>query len=150
MKGSERVNFHPNLLHVEFREGITPRSPIIGRRYTLTHSDLTSELFLTIGLAFALDKINATRDEVLGEWFIAPHHYTLYLYCYVGGERGFDNARKRYAIFKKELHLVIESIRYGDKDLFKCCPHLTRAPIWIVFNSTFPQFKRIEYWGTLG
>ena len=39
----------PDKLLVEYKPGVTPISPIIPRRYTLTHSDETGELFLTIG-----------------------------------------------------------------------------------------------------
>ncbi|MFZ0010865.1 MAG: staygreen family protein [Halobacteriota archaeon] len=35
-------------LHVKHVAGIGPTDPISPRRYTLTHSDLTAELFLTI------------------------------------------------------------------------------------------------------
>jgi hypothetical protein len=57
---------NPEKLSVEFRQGVTPTEPIIPRRYTLTHSDITAELFLTIGSYYAYDKITAMRDEVLG------------------------------------------------------------------------------------
>jgi hypothetical protein len=36
---------NPEKLSVEFRQGVTPTEPIILRRYTLTHSDITAELF---------------------------------------------------------------------------------------------------------
>ncbi len=69
-------------LSVEFRNGVTSTEPILGRRYTLTHSDITAELFLTIGSAYAYDKINATRDEVLGEW-IGKQKTTYFMYIYI-------------------------------------------------------------------
>ena len=39
-------------LSMGFREGVISTSPIVPKRYTLTHSDITAtaELFLTIGL----------------------------------------------------------------------------------------------------
>lgn len=62
-------DFNPDKLSVEFRKGVTTTEPIIPRCYTLTHSDITAELFLTIGLTYAYDKIdNNMRDEVLGQW----------------------------------------------------------------------------------
>lgn len=36
---------NPEKLSVEFRDGVTGTEPILGRRYTLTHSDITAELF---------------------------------------------------------------------------------------------------------
>ena len=65
----------PEKLSVEFRKGVTTTEPIIPRRYTLTHSDVTADLFLTIGLIYAYDKVNAMRDEVLGEWINAQNGY---------------------------------------------------------------------------
>lgn len=62
----KRLN--PDKLHVEFRPGVTMTEPVNGRKYTLTHSDITADLFLTIGLQFAYDKVNTMRDEVLAEW----------------------------------------------------------------------------------
>jgi len=43
-------------LSVGFREGVTSTSPIVPRRYTLTHSDITAiaELFLTIGSTLSI------------------------------------------------------------------------------------------------
>ena len=60
--------FNPDKLNVEFRPGVTRTEPILGRKYTLTHSDISGQLFLTIGLEFAYDKITSTRDELLVEW----------------------------------------------------------------------------------
>ncbi len=37
--------FNPNQLFVEYREQISKTSPIVGRRHTLTHSDVTGDLF---------------------------------------------------------------------------------------------------------
>lgn len=55
----------PNKLSVEHRDNITPTSPIKPKKYTLTHSDMTGELFLTIAKNYAVDKITMLRDEVL-------------------------------------------------------------------------------------
>lgn len=59
--------FNPKRLTVEYRNGIAATEPIIPRNHTLTHSDLTGELFLTMGTHFVLDKNNTElRDEVIG------------------------------------------------------------------------------------
>lgn len=51
---------------------INYRLPNLGqlcpRRYTLTHSDETADLFLVVGSEFAYEKFTAMRDEVIGEW----------------------------------------------------------------------------------
>ena len=56
---------NPDQLYVEFKNGVTMIEPVIDRKYTLTHSDITAELFLTIGLQYASEKINAMREKCL-------------------------------------------------------------------------------------
>lgn len=41
--------FDPEKLYVEFRPGVTKTEPILGRKYTLTHSDISAELFSDSG-----------------------------------------------------------------------------------------------------
>ena len=60
-------NFKPEKLFVTYTGGVTATEPVIPRSYTLTHSDSTGELFLTIGIYYAWENINPKRDEVLGE-----------------------------------------------------------------------------------
>ncbi len=139
---------NPEKLHVEFRPGMTTTAPILGRKYTLTHSDITAELFLTIGLQFAYDKITSMRDEVLAEWKKSNLGLFLCVYVYVGDYGPTVNAI-RNTIFRRELPLALEAIVYGDKKFFKANPSLNNAPIWIQFDSTDPTYNRFEYWGTV-
>ena len=141
----KRLN--PDKLHVEFRNDVTLISPIIGRKYTLTHSDITADLFLTIGLEFAYDKVNDTRDEVLAEWRTNQGFPFLYVYVYVDGQFGPVVSATRNAIFRRELPLALEAIRYGDRKFFAAHSELDNAPIWIHFDSTNPAYNRFEYWG---
>ena len=142
----KRLN--PKKLFVQYRPGVTPAHPIISRRYTLTHSDVTGELFLMIGLQYAYDKINPTRDEVLTEWCRVDNKYVFCAYAYVGGPFSREEAKVRYGFFKKEMPLALEAMRYGDRSFFKAHPELDNVPIWIYFDSVYPYFNRLEYWGT--
>ncbi|MBN9654745.1 staygreen family protein [Halobacillus sp. GSS1] len=138
----------PDKLFVEFRPGVTKNTPLLGRKYTLTHSDITAELFLTLGLSYAYDKITQMRDEVLAEWRIENGRPYLYIYVYVDGQYGSDQSAVRNAIFRSELPLALEAIRYGDRYFFEAYPELDHAPILIRFDSTDPRYNRYEYWGT--
>ena len=138
---------NPEKLYVELRQGVTPIAPILNRHYTLTHSDTTAELFLTIGLEYAFDKVNIMRDEVLAEWRVYEELIYLYVYVYVGGyEKVIIDIRD--AIFRRELPLALEAIFYGDSKLFDAHPKLNNYPIWIYFDSTDPNYNRFEFWGT--
>ena len=135
-------------LFVEFREGVTPEEPVVGRKYTLTHSDETGNLYLTVGIKYALDKINWMRDEVLGEWTLHEENPLLQVYVYVDGDEGTMTADVRNRIFRREMPLALEAIREGDRELFSSHPDLDSAPIWVYFGSKDPDYNSLEYWGT--
>lgn len=142
-------HFKPEKLFVEYMVGVTATEPIIPRRYTLTHSDLTGELFLTIGNHYAWNKINPMRDEVLGEWKLNGTCFHYFVYLHIDqGQYNQTSAAKRNEVFRRELPLALTAIKYGDKILFNTFPHLAQAPIIVNFISAFPEFARQENWGT--
>ena len=68
----KRLN--PEKLHVTYLGGTTPEKLTLPRRYTLTHSDRTGELFLSIGREYDTKQTSRLytrlmRDEVLAELF---------------------------------------------------------------------------------
>lgn len=129
--------------------GCTAKEPVIQRRYTLTHSDSTGELFLTIGLQYAWDKINPMRDEVLGEWITNGNSLYYCVYIYIDqGQYNPNVSAKRIEIFRRELPLALTAIRYGDRFFFDAYPDLDHASIIVNFMSAYPQFARQENWGT--
>ena len=141
----KRLN--PEKLNVEYGLGITPTSPFIPRRYTLTHSDVTAELFLTIGLLFAYDKIGPLRDEVLSEWRI-NHDNLPYMFVYLNVDgSGSGDPAIRNLIFRRELPLALEAIRFGDRHFFNAYPSLDYTPIWVYFDSAQPTLNSFEFWG---
>ena len=140
--------FNPDKLHVEFREGATYTEPITYRRYTLTHSDETADMFLTIGLRFANDKVTSMRDEVLGEWMMMREGYVYNVYVEVGGQSDQTVLDRRNDIFRRELPLALEAIRYGDHRFFLVYPELNYCSIIVYFLSANPKFNKVENWGT--
>lgn len=142
-----REILNPEKLFVEFRTGATLITPILGRYYTLTHSDITADLFLTIALNYAWDKTNSMRDEVLAKWCIGDIGYYFYGYVDVDGEFKPEVTRLRNRIFRRKLPLALKAIRYGDRDFFRVHRELDYVPIWIYFNSANPQYNKFEYWG---
>lgn len=142
--------FKPEKLHVKYIAPATSFEPIDRRKYTLTHSDQTGELFLSIGNTYDYQAINyAMRDEVLADWITSNGEYLLYGKVYVSnGEFDKNMARIRYMIFKKELDLALTGIIYGDSSFFTSYPWLLDAPIYIQFASIYPEFNKLEYQGT--
>jgi len=148
----ERLN--PEKLHVTYLTSTTPEDLTLPRRYTLTHSDITGELFLSIGNQYDTKQISKLytrlmRDEVLAELSNDGDNLTFRVYCHVSGGFVFGTAKWRYNIFQSELSLVLEAIRYGDRTLFEQNPKLDKAPIFIHFQSTDSRFDKVENWGTM-
>ncbi len=139
-------------LHVRLVGGISSEGPVVPRRYTLTHSDSTGELYLTIGPDYDRRQISGwytrlMRDEVLAEWCEGKNGPVLRVYCHVSGGLVFGPAGWRYAIFQRELPLVLEALRFGDHGLYTARPELDRAPIYVHFHATQSRYKRTEAWG---
>jgi len=144
----------PEKLHVNWLPGVTSEIPIIPRRYTLTHSDFTGDLSLSIGLNYNRGQISGwytrfMRDEVLAEWKEDEMGMSLHVYCHVSGGLIFGRASWRESIFRSEMPLVLEAIRHGDRKFFDAHPRLDNSPIFVHFQSTRGNHTKIEAWGTL-
>lgn len=145
---------YPDKLRVTFLSGATADAPLMPRQYTLTHSDRTGKLFLSIGLDYDVKQISGwhtklMRDEVLAEWKGEDGDNSLHVYLHVSGGLVFGRAGWRDAIFRRELPLVLEAIRYGDRQLFAVHSPLGQAPVWVYFNSSISRYQKNERWGTL-
>jgi hypothetical protein len=88
------------------------------------------------------------RDEVLAEWRVIESGYELHVHCEV--ERGFGWVSMRESIFRRELVLVLEAFRYGDRALFTESPGLDSVRIKVHFHVKNMKNDRIEDWGRLG
>lgn len=142
----EKLN--PKMLLVNFGVGIDETKPIIPRKYTLTHSDESGELFLTIAATYDYGKITDMRDEVLAEWTRVNNEYALMVNVMVDKEKNPVMSAVRNSIFTKELPLALQALRYGDREFFSRNSYLDKAPIYVKFNSVYPLFNRLELWGT--
>jgi len=147
--GNALKKLNPESLKVNFGTGTSKTELIIPRKYTLTHSDSTGDLFLTVAAKYDYDKITNMRDEVLAEWSRANDEYVLMVNVMVDNEKNPVMSAIRNDIFVKELPLALEAIVYGDRELLKANPILYKSPIYVKFNSAYPMFNRIELWGTL-
>jgi hypothetical protein len=139
-------------LNVKHLLGVDRMGPITPRCYTLTHSDFTGELFLSIGLEFDKETISGfytriMRDEVLAEWLREETGYSLNVYCHVSGGFVIGTAGMRFKIFRRELPLVLKAICKGDNDLFTANPNLENTPIFVHFKSNNKKYSKIENWG---
>jgi len=147
------TRLQPDKLHTQFAAGTTPEEPLFPRRYTLTHSDSTGDLFLTVAPEVDQKQISGwytrlMRDEVVAEWQQSPDGPALHVFCHVSGGVAFGAAAMRDDIFRRELPLVLEALRFGDAALFQSRTELDGAPVWIHFDSADPRYHKTERWGT--
>ncbi|XP_073132979.1 protein STAY-GREEN homolog, chloroplastic-like isoform X2 [Henckelia pumila] len=126
------------------------------RIYTLTHSDITSKLTLTISHAINNSQLQGwynkfQRDEVVAEWKKNEGDISLHVHCHISGGHFLLDlcAGLRYFIFSKELPMVLKALVHGDKRLFKKYPELEDALVWVYFHSNKPKFNKVECWGSL-
>lgn len=127
---------------------------LLPRKYTLTHSDVTGELLLSIGPSFNRRQLTdwytrLMRDEIVAEWRIREQ-ISLHVHCHVsGGHVLLAPAALRNSIFEREMPLVLEAIRYGDKDVLAEFPELHTSTVWVHFHSSDPAYNRADCWGPL-
>jgi hypothetical protein len=148
----QRLN--PKKLNITYLTGATPDKLIVPRRYTLTHSDITGNLFLSIGSEYDTKKTaklytRLMRDEVLAELSRNVDNFVFRVYCHVSGGFVIGTAKWRYNIFKSELPLVLEAIRYGDRTIFEKNPEFNHIPVYIHFHSNKRLYNVTEQWATL-
>ncbi len=146
---------NPQKLHVTYLAGVSETEPLFPRRYSLTHSDITGELFLSVGRDYDRGRLarwytRLMRDEVLAEWQTGDEGALLVVHCHVSGGFVFGPACVRSRIFRQELPLALESIRFGDRHLFDAHPHLDRAHVRACFHATEPRYGGDEIWGRIG
>ena len=132
--------FDASRLHVTFEEGTRPDGPLTPRQYTLTHSDRTGDLYLTIGSdydnhALRTLQVRLERDEVLGEWVPAADEPRLDLHMTAqGGLPIFGTGAMRCNIFRRYRAMVLEALGHGDRVFAGAHPELDGAPIIARFH----------------
>jgi hypothetical protein len=139
----------PEKLDVIIKGDLTETDPIIPRRYTLTHSDATGKLTLTIGSEYDLKQISGwytrlMRDEVIAEWKKWDSSYSLDVYCHVSGGLIFGGSSMRETIFLNEMPLVLEVLRFGDRLLFERHKELDEAVIRTHLQSSGRDYRVVE------
>ncbi|MFZ2097060.1 MAG: staygreen family protein [Anaerolineales bacterium] len=146
-------HLNPEKLHVNFMGGAKANGPISPRAYTLTHSDMSGELFLTISQKYHYPQISGfytrlMRDEVLAKWEMDEQVF-LHVHCHVSGGLVFGPSGWRYKIFRSHLPMVLEAFYYGDRILLSLYPRLAKGEIIVHFHAREKKFNQNESWGML-
>ena len=144
-------NFNPDKLHVKIDPAIKAREADFPRCYTLTHSDVTGELFLTIAPTYDQKALSGLtqkfmRDEVLGEWQTGQQYHLL-VQCHVSGGLVLGTAKWRESIFRQHLPMVLEAMCYGDREFLLENQDLLDADITVHFHARQDALDGEESWG---
>ena len=145
-------HFNSNKLKVKYLS--SEDIDILSRKYTLTHSDFTGELFLSIGKDYDYKKLKKLyvkfmRDEVLAEWKENNGEYELHIYTHISGGFIFGGAKFRDNIIRSHLPLVFKIIKYAEKDLINSNSFLDEASIIVHFKSKRQKYDKIESMGKI-
>lgn len=154
-------SFSPSKLTVAFdveAGSSTPAPlPVLERRYTLTHNDMTGSLLLTVGRTYCAPQLSGwyirlLRDEVLAEWAIrecgSPQ---LHLFCHVSGqERWLAPPQLRNYIFKREMPLVLDTLAWAERDLLATQPQYAEARVFVHLKSNVQDLNCTVEWGQFG
>lgn len=147
-------NLNPEKLHVRWMEFDGKYSQHFPRCYTLTHSDRTGDLFLTIGPDFDHAQISGfytrlMRDEVLAKWKLEGENRGLHVHLHVSGGITLGAASWRDSIFRHHLPMVLQAFRYGDP-IFNQFPELDLLSVHVHFHANRTAYDRVEILGVIG
>jgi hypothetical protein len=141
----------PNRLSVRFRANASAGSLELPRRYTLTHYDVTGDLFLSIGPEYDVGQISGIytrlmRDEVLAELVNDQGETSLHVYVHVSGGFVFGVPAWRNDILHYHMPMVLAALRYGDRELFAAHPELDETEIFVHFSASHNRYNKVEDW----
>ncbi|MDQ0268597.1 staygreen family protein [Cytobacillus purgationiresistens] len=142
--------FDQSNLKINFQAPATDFTPVEHRKYTLTQSDSSNDIFLTIGHNYDYEAIKPTqRDELLAEWIPQMGQYVLLGKVHISnGEFDEHFAKIRYMIYEREADLGLTAILFGDREFLSNYPWLLNSPIYVQFHSNYPEFNKLQYYGT--
>ncbi len=141
---------NPQKVFAQYRDIMKPYEPIMSRKYTITHSDTTAELFVFVAENYAEDQITRMRDEVRVAWEQNENGLVLIGSVLVDGEGIIGNAYIRNKIFYNEMPTALQALRQADRFLFDKEPNLDNTPIYIHFISSNPVYNITYNFGVIG
>lgn len=150
LKGDHMRQLNPKKVFAQYRDVIKPYEPILGRKYTITHSDTTAELFVFISENYAEDQVTRMHDEVKIAWQQNESSLALIGSVDVDGKGLLSNPTIRSKIFYDEMPTALQALRHADRFLFDTNPSLDGAPVIIHCISSNPGYDKTYNFGAIG
>ena len=136
-------------IFVEYRDNVGPLAPLEERTYTMTHSDETGDIFVTIELNYAPDQTNKIQDQVYMKWLPIEDKFFLYGEVIIDNDTITGKSDISYEIFSREMPLALHAIYTADLPLFEAYPTLNDTPVIINFLSTDPKYDKLHCYGEI-
>lgn len=140
----------PAKIFAQYRDNIGPYGPVLDRKYTITHSDITGELFVFIAEYFATDQVTSMYDDVKIGWEQTDNGLVLIGSVLVDGPGVSGVPEIRNKIFYQEMPTALKAMRQADRFLFERYPNLDNTPVFIRFLSENPNYNKTYHFGTIG
>lgn len=140
----------PYKVFVQYRDKMIPYKPVMGRKYTITHSDTTAQLFVFVSENYAEDQITKMRDEVRVAWVENKEGVALIGWVLVDGKDVIGNASARNQVFYNEMPTALQALRQADRFLFDTKPYLDNTPVYIHFISSDSKYDKTYDFGVIG
>lgn len=141
---------NPQKVFVQYRDTMNPYNPVMGRKYTITHSDTTAELFVFIAQSYAEDQFTRMRDEVRIAWQQTTMGLALIGSVIVDAVGIIGVPEIRNSILYSEMPTALQALRQADRFLFDMNPALDSVPVYIHFGSSNPIYDKTYYFGAIG
>ncbi len=141
---------NPQKVFVQYRDTMKPYEPVMNRKYTITHSDISAELFVFVATRYAEDQVTDMRDEVRISWEQRKDGLVLLGSVLVDGNEVIGNAYIRNKIFYNEMPTALQALRQADRFLFDNDPKLDYTPVMIHFISSNPSYDKTYDFGMIG
>lgn len=141
---------NPQKVFVQYRDIMKPYEPVISRKYTITHSDTTAELFVFVAENYAEDQVTKMHDEVRIAWEQTQKGLVLFGSVIVDGKDVRGNSYIRNKIFYNEMPTALQALRQADRFLFDKEPALDNTPVFIHFISSNPEYDKTYNFKVIG
>ena len=141
---------NPQKVFVQYRDIMKPYEPVMRRKYTITHSDTTAQLFVFVAENYAEDQITRMQDEVRVGWEKNEKGFALIGSVIVDGKGVSVNTYIRNRIFYNEMPTALQALRQADRFLFDKEPNLDNTPVFIHFISSNPAYDKTYDFGVIG
>ena len=141
---------NPQKVFVQYRDEMKPYEPVANRKYTITHSDITAELFVFVADNYAEDQVTSMHDEVRLAWMQYQDKLILYGSVMVDDINSEGNTYIRNKIFYNEMPVALQALRQADRFLFDSAPDLDSTPVMIHFISSNPNYNKVYDFGAIG